>query len=319
MKNKFMVTISDIHGSRQYTLHQLIRRLALWVILGVIILIAVGAVLIKTLTSKVDVLDNLTMNLKETRESLLVENSKLQVTKIDLVSEKDILIQHILSKAQELESMDDKLSEIEKIIGLEPNISDAFDERAKAAKEKSILNVESSILTVAELSLLNRSVPTGLPLKTYKRISDGFGYRTHPITKKRVFHFGLDFSANIGTPIYAPADGVVTYAKRKSGYGKFLLIRHPFGFSTAYGHLNKYAVNEGAYVNKGELIAYVGNTGKSTGAHLHYEVRYLHKWLNPKSFVNWSEESYQKIMKKEHLVKWKSLINQLHLRYSDKS
>jgi murein DD-endopeptidase MepM/ murein hydrolase activator NlpD len=314
-----MVTISDIHGSRQYTLHQLIRQLVWWVIIGIVLIIAGGAIFIKTLSSKVDDLDQMTLNLKNTQQSLVDENSKLQNTRDTLISEKDVLLQNIVNKSQELESMDDQLSEIEKIIGIEPNISDAFDNRAEAVKQKGLQNIESANLSIAELSLLNRSIPTGFPLKNYKRLSDGFGYRIHPITKKRVFHFGLDFAAKAGTPIYAPADGVVAYAKRKGGYGKFLLLIHPFGFSSAYGHLNKYAVKEGKYVYKGDLIGYVGNTGRSTGSHLHYEIRYLHKWLNPKSFVNWSQKSYKRVMKKERRVKWENLIEQLHRRYAYKS
>lgn len=316
MRNKFMITISDVHGSKQYTLHELMRRLALWVVIGIVVIFAVGAILIKTLSSKVNDLADLTLSLKKTQQSLIDENSNLQDAKIVLLSEKNILLQNIVNKSQELESMDDQLSEIEKLIGIEPDISEAFDNRAQVVRQKSLKNIESAKLSIAELSLLNKSIPTGLPLKSYKRISDGFGYRIHPITKKRVFHFGLDFAAKTGTPIYAPADGVVSYAKRKGGYGKFLLLNHPFGFSTGYGHLSKYAVKEGTYVYKGDLIAYVGNTGKSTGPHLHYEVRYLHKWLNPKSFVEWSQDSYQKIMKKERRVKWKKLIEQLHHRYT---
>ncbi len=296
-----MITISDVKGSKQYTLHQLIRRLVLWVIVAVVAIIAIGAVLLNILSSKVDNLNHLTSELKDSQQSLTKKNS--------------ILEQNIISKAQALESMDEQLVEIEKIIGLEPSISDAFDNRAEIAKQKSLQNLKSAKLSVAELSILNRSIPTGSPLKNYKRITDKFDYRIHPILHKRVFHFGLDFAAKVGTPIYSPADGVVAYAKRKGGYGKFLLINHPFGFSTAYGHLNDYAVKEGTYVYKGDLIAYVGNTGRSTGPHLHYEVRYLFKWLNPQPFVNWSQKSYQRVMKEERLVKWKSLLEQLRDRY----
>jgi len=296
-----MITISDVKGSKQYTLHQLIRRLVLWVIVAVVVIIAIGAVLLNVLSSKVDNLNQLTLELKDSQQSLTKKNNTLE--------------QNIISKAQALESMDEQLVEIEKIIGLEPSISDAFDNRAEVAKQKSLQNLQSAKLSVAELSILNRSIPTGSPLKNYKRVTDGFNYRMHPILHKRVFHFGLDFAAKVGTPIYSPADGVVAYAKRKGGYGKFLLINHPFGFSTAYGHLDGYAVKEGTYVYKGDLIAYVGNTGRSTGPHLHYEVRYLYKWLNPQPFVNWSENSYQRVMKEERLVKWKNLLEQLRDRY----
>jgi murein DD-endopeptidase MepM/ murein hydrolase activator NlpD len=212
--------------------------------------------------------------------------------------------------------MNTQLEEIETILGVEPDVSNAFEDRAEAAKQKGIKNIQAANLSIAELSLLNKSIPTGCPLKEYKRVSDQFGYRIHPITKKRVFHFGIDYAAKTGTPIYATADGVVAYAKNKGGYGKFLLIKNPFGFSSAFGHLSKFAVKPGDYVYQGDLIGYVGNSGKSTGPHLHYEIRYLYKWLNPKKFINWSQNNYKEIMKKEKRVKWIKLLEQLHKRFA---
>ena len=155
-----------------------------------------------------------------------------------------------------------------------------------------------------------------MPLKKYKRFSDGFGYRMHPVFKgERIFHFGQDIAVKMGTPVYAPADGVVEYAKKKGGYGKFLLINHSFGFKTGYGHLSRYAVKEGDYVSKGDLVAYTGNTGRSTGPHLHYEVRYLYKWLDPMDFIKWSPKTYQAVMRKVRPVHWDALLAQLRKRY----
>ncbi len=307
-----MITISDMHGSRQYTLHQLIRHIALWAVLAIVAIIGIGAFFLNVLSTEVDDLDTLTQKLESSKQELGVENQKLELMQ-------SVLSQKIKNKTHELESMDEQLSEIEKIVGLEPDISSAFDSRVETAKQKSLNNVHQAQLSIAELSLLNRSIPTGFPVKNYRKITDKFGYRMHPIKHKRVFHFGLDFSAKIGTPIYAPADGVVSFAKTKSGYGKFLLVDHPFGFKTAYGHLSKFAVSEGTYVSKGDIIAYVGNTGRSTGAHLHYEVRYLHKWLNPMSFVKWSSKTYKKTMNQERLVNWKMLFDQLRTRYQLKT
>ena len=309
MRNRFMITISDIHGTRQYTMHQLIRKLAVWIIVGIVILIALGALFIKVLSAKVDKLDEQTRRYQSVQQMLLKQNLQLQEAKKHLETK-------ISAKGQELALMDQQLSEIEKIIGIKPDISDAFDSRLANAKAKSLKRLDAAKLTVAELTLLNRSVPTGLPLKHYKRISDKFGYRIHPILKTRIFHFGLDFSAKTGTPVYAPADGVVEYAKKKKGYGNFMLITHPFGFKTAYGHLQKFAKKEGDIVKKGDLLAYVGNTGRSTGPHLHYEVRYLYKWLDPMEFVKWSPKTYRHVMQKESLVHWKQLLDLLKIRYS---
>ncbi len=310
MRNRFMITISDIHGTKQYTLHQLVRKLALWIIGGVIAVIAMGALFIHLLSGKVEKLDHETKRYQQIQQMLLTQNSTLMQNKKELEAK-------IAQKSDQLQLMNEQLSQIEKIIGIQPDISDAFDQRLEKAKAKSLEKLKAAKLTVAELSLLNRTVPTGMPLKSYTRLSDRFGYRTHPILKTRAFHFGLDFAAPAGTPVYAPADGVIEYAKYKKGYGKFMLLNHPFGFKTAYGHLSRFAKEEGDFVKKGDLIAYVGNTGRSTGAHLHYEVRYLYKWLDPMHFIHWSPDTYRSVMAKERLVHWQDLLALMKLRYEN--
>jgi murein DD-endopeptidase MepM/ murein hydrolase activator NlpD len=103
-------------------------------------------------------------------------------------------------------------------------------------------------------------------------VTDGFGPRIDPITRRPAFHDGLDISVNIGTPVEAPADGVVVFAARDAGYGKMIKISHGFGFTTVFGHLEGFTVKEGERVHRGEVIGRVGMTGRTTGPHLHYEV-----------------------------------------------
>lgn len=106
-----------------------------------------------------------------------------------------------------------------------------------------------------------------------QRTSSGFGMRMHPIYKVRKFHYGMDFVAPVGTPIYATADGVVEIRSNSFyGYGKYVRIDHGFDYKTAYGHMHEIVVNKGQRVKRGDIIGYVGNTGLSTGPHLHYEV-----------------------------------------------
>ncbi len=300
MKNKFIITVSDIHGVKQYTLHQIIKVFVVWVVLAVVIIFAIGALVVNSLSDEVEDLNTLTQGLVETKKELEMKNTALQTD--------------ILRKSETLESMNEHLSEIEKIVGLEPDIESAFGDRANSAKNKMVEKVQQTRLTVAQLSILNRSIPNGNPLKIYKKITDKFGYRIHPITKKRQFHAGIDLSAASGTAIYAPADGVVEYAKGKGTYGKYLLLDHPFGFKTAYGHLSRFAVKKGDYISKGDIIGYVGNTGRSTGPHLHFEIRYLNKWLNPQKFLNWSSSTYINIMATQSAVNWVALMNQIKSR-----
>jgi murein DD-endopeptidase MepM/ murein hydrolase activator NlpD len=103
-------------------------------------------------------------------------------------------------------------------------------------------------------------------------ITDGFGPRMDPVTHKPAFHDGLDISVAYGTVVTAPADGVVVYADRDAGYGRLLKINHGYGYTTMYGHLDRFLVKEGDHVTRGEPIGKVGMSGRTTGPHLHYEV-----------------------------------------------
>lgn len=128
-----------------------------------------------------------------------------------------------------------------------------------------------------------KATPSIRPVTT-GHISDGFGYRSDPFTHRRRFHYGLDISTSRGTPIYAAADGVVNYAKRNGGYGLMVSINHGYGYETLYGHMSKLEVKRGQRVNRGDEIGKVGNTGRSTGSHLHYEVQLRGKPVNPYSY-----------------------------------
>ena len=121
------------------------------------------------------------------------------------------------------------------------------------------------------------------PLDRVTRISSNFGFRRHPIAGYRKMHQGMDFAAGTGTPIVAPADGVVVEARRWGGYGNWLRIPHSNGLETGYGHLSRYGsgIRAGQRVSQGQVVAYVGSTGASTGPHLHYEIWRNGQRINP--------------------------------------
>lgn len=133
-----------------------------------------------------------------------------------------------------------------------------------------------------------------------KRIASGFGYRIHPIYKVRKLHTGLDFSAEIGTPIYATGDGTVTVARTRngSGYGRYVQINHGFGYETLYGHMSRVSVRRGQKVKRGDVIGYVGNSGRSTAPHLHYEVIRNGSKINPINFFynDLTPEEYDRLI-----------------------
>ncbi len=147
---------------------------------------------------------------------------------------------------------------------------------------------------------LLRSMPAIMPIKVNDpdQIASGFGYRVHPVFKTERFHAGVDFTAPVGTPIYATGNGVVERADRESGgYGNCVQIRHGFGFLTLYAHMSKMLVVPGQKVKRGQVIGLLGNTGLSTGPHCHYEVHRNGEPVNPLAYfiANLSPEEYTKI------------------------
>lgn len=130
--------------------------------------------------------------------------------------------------------------------------------------------------------ILLAATPSMMPVRGYP--SDRFGQRDDPFTGDDEFHPGVDISAPRGTKVVATADGLVVFAGRRQGYGNLVGIEHKFGISTRYGHLDRYTVRAGQRVKRGDIVGYVGSTGRTTGAHLHYEVRFHNQPLNPLRF-----------------------------------
>ncbi|MBT6746955.1 MAG: M23 family metallopeptidase [Flavobacteriales bacterium] len=148
--------------------------------------------------------------------------------------------------------------------------------------------------------LMLASIPAVQPVanKDLKRMASGYGKRIHPVYKTEMMHWGMDFSATIGTEIYATGNGVVKIVKYQKGYGKHVVINHGYGYETYYAHMSKFNVRVGQKIKRGEVIGYIGNTGTSTAPHLHYEVHKNGKKLNPVNyyFNDLSPEEYDKML-----------------------
>ena len=182
-----------------------------------------------------------------------------------------------------------RVDQISKQIAIQ---STSLDEVAKLAKEKEKLLA---------------AIPAIQPVqnKDLKRMASGYGMRSDPFTKVRKMHRGMDFSAPRGTPIFATGDGKVIRAdSRSSGYGKHIRIDHGYGYKTLYGHLYKYNVKKGQQVKRGDVIGFVGSTGRSQGPHLHYEVRKDGKHINPINFYygNLSAQEFATLLEKSKQV-----------------
>lgn len=150
------------------------------------------------------------------------------------------------------------------------------------------------------------SIPAIQPINTedLTRMVSGYGYRTDPFTKVRKFHYGMDFTAQRGTPIYASGDGVVTRADNSAtGYGNHIRIDHGYGYVSLYAHLYKYNVRANQKVKRGDLIGFVGSTGRSEAPHLHYEVFKDDERINPINFYygNLSAEEYSRLLERASL------------------
>jgi murein DD-endopeptidase MepM/ murein hydrolase activator NlpD len=132
--------------------------------------------------------------------------------------------------------------------------------------------------------MLLSALPAIKPIAGY--ISSGFGMRFHPIFNRAIFHEGTDFSAPVGTKVMATGDGTVVSSGFETGYGKKVIIDHGSGYKTVYAHLSKAVVRQGQHVRRGDIIAFSGNTGLSTGPHLHYEVRKNNIQVNPTAYFS---------------------------------
>jgi murein DD-endopeptidase MepM/ murein hydrolase activator NlpD len=128
-----------------------------------------------------------------------------------------------------------------------------------------------------------RATPSIAPTKGW--VTSAFGYRTSPFTANREFHRGLDIAGRLGTPVYAPADGTVRFAGHRRALGNSVSLRHGYGVSTIYGHMNELTVEAGQKVERGDQIGTLGSTGRSTGPHLHYQVQVNGSPVDPRNYI----------------------------------
>lgn len=152
----------------------------------------------------------------------------------------------------------------------------------KLAEESKDLAPISAAIDLYYKNNMDQDLPIIIPIDTKKyRISSHYGYRTDPITRQKRYHSGIDFACQLATLVKATANGKVKFIGLKGGYGKAIILQHKYGYSTIYGHLSEYYVTAGEIVPQGKVIGFVGSTGRSTGNHLHYEVRKNDVAINP--------------------------------------
>lgn len=207
------------------------------------------------------------------------------------------------ARARELETKQE-IAKVEKIkdYQLVASITSTLDNLTNriAAQKKSYDQVEELVKNKEQL-LSHTPAIQPVSNKDLNRIASGFGYRIDPVYKTTKFHAGLDFSAPQGTPIYATANGTITTAgSTGNGYGNHVIINHGYGYETLYGHMVRVKVRNGQEIKRGEVIGWVGSTGKSTGPHCHYEVHKNGEKIDPIYFFynDLSPEQFDLLLKK---------------------
>lgn len=228
--------------------------------------------------------------------------SKLQKENKELKRNNERLQQAIVEVRSRLEQFEQRTKQL----ALAAGISEAFVAPVSASKSavgsggpldrltgdpEQLLSREQALerqlgaveKRLAEQEIFLSHTPTIAPVIGV--ITDGYGPRIDPVSRQAAFHEGLDIAAAFGTPVKAPANGLVVFAGREAGYGKMIKINHGYGFVTIYGHLDRIMVKEGQRVKRGDVIGRVGLTGRTTGPHLHYEVWKDGERQNPLHYI----------------------------------
>ncbi len=284
IKNKFTITITDVNGSRHFYLNQIIKKIVLYVVAFIFLFLVFSGFYIKYLDSKLS-------DISTKREELLEKSKELELANTQMQKS-------IEEKAQQYAAIEDKIASFEEALGLEAENNLTITDRLDNLK----------LTNEQQIGILGQ-IPNGWPIEN-KGITGKFGWREHPLLQRREFHPGIDLRAAVGTPIYAPASGVVEFSGySNNGYGYNVILLHNFGFKTVFAHMQrKDVVKAGQFVNKGQLIGYTGNTGLSTGPHLHYEVRFINKTLEPLYFLDLERKNMNDFFNQERRVPWQSLI-----------
>ena len=327
MRDHIAITVSDTYGSRYYSIRRSLKRDLALAAFGI------AAFLITSIVFN--------FNQYHSNQELNRNNIALDKDLIRYDSENSNLNQIIAKKSQLIENISEKLVEIEKRSGADSadqelsleerialvaqfyhNKEAEFSEigsrveqiegligldNPDAEQNDLVTRVELASLTASHEKILHDSIPNGFPTIS-DVITSKFGSRVHPVTKLKSFHKGVDLRAKTGDKVFATADGIVKDVSYSELSGNRVVIQHNFGFESRYSHLDSATVEPGDIVHKGDLVAHSGNTGRSDAPHLHYEIRYLGKSIDPHQFLIWEFGSHE-IFTNVRGIKWPSLIS----------
>lgn len=280
MRGRLFITISDTNEVRQYAVRPAVAKLVIFLLSGHTLLFVVGLAALAWLASEIDALRFAKQMVY--REYRLEADAKSRF--------------HDDAKS-EMEHIEETLRKKREELGI-------INEVTKPAPDKPVGGKGAAF---HDSALFRQFLPVGSPTPGIT-ITSAFGLRRHPILNQMLPHNGVDFNVPERTPVQVTADGVVERAKEEGdGYGLAVVIRHPYNFFTLYGHLSSVNVKPGQIVRKGELIAHSGNTGLSSGPHVHYEVLYDRAPIDPAPFVQ-SVADPSRLFHRSRRVPWASLV-----------
>ena len=202
----------------------------------------------------------------------------------EMEKSKEVQLVQSMGESQLVKSLTEQLNTLSKRV--------AYQNKSYGAIDDMVKNKEKLLAAIPAIQPVSN--------KDLTRIASGFGYRIDPVYKVTKFHAGLDFTAPQGTPIYATADGIVKEADYNAGgFGNHVIISHGYGYETLYGHMYRIKTKVGARISRGEVIGYVGSTGKSTGPHCHYEVHKDGEPVDPVYYFynDLTPEQYDRLLK----------------------
>ena len=322
MKEHFAITISDVSGSRHYSVRKSAKRYFAPAVL--LFLFVMGASPAYNYTQYMQY-----KPLHDTNARLADRNAEFS----EKVADYDLMVRAIGQELVEIErlsgvetgdgdaTLDERIravgrfyrekegeySEIGERVDQIESMLDPQDGSSDRARQNLADRVNMAAVNVYQEKMLLSNIPSGYPTES-RKITSKFGYRTHPVTKVNSFHNGVDLRAKNRQNIRATADGIVRSADYSKLSGNRVIVQHNLGFESYYAHLHKISVRPGDVIYKGDLVGVSGNTGQSNGPHLHYEIRHLGKPIDPTEFLQWKIGT-DKIYTQVTEVEWPSLIS----------
>jgi murein DD-endopeptidase MepM/ murein hydrolase activator NlpD len=287
MKNHLLITLSDIKGSRQLGLNKSFIFKSLLLFIFTLLLLIIYPVWLNWLNT----------NLHTSNQALLERQQQLVEQTAVLEQRHQLLSGELAQESADLALNQQQLGLLFKQVNYQGGDVLADSERFRHLSNQ-----------IAFRQMVLQILPNGRPVD-YDRVTSSYGNRVHPFKKKRYLHRGIDVHSDIGTPVVATANGVVTSLQNtEGGFGRLIKISHGMGFVTYYGHLKSMDVKVNQIVSKGELIGYSGNSGRSTGPHLHYGIRFGERSLDPANFILWTLNNFDQQLEKMKEIPWASLM-----------